>query len=499
MVVMTILCVPVALAQSNISKAEGKCGEDVKWVYDGYTLTITNVNKESNTVSMDDYDMDKYKAPWIVKQLNFKKLVIGYNIKNVGSCAFANCTSLQEVEFKGSSIQEIGWAAFLNCSRLRTISIPGNVRTIETIAFAKCTSLTSVSIPFMCRVGDMAFSSCTKLKTLDLGTNAIFGNQVFSTEVKKGDKTAYSLYTGEIRRMPSYINESNCEDFGLSKRVVKKLRGNNIMQVNYDMITSEIDSLIPYGNFTRPNAYALIIGNQNYRFASEVPYAIHDARVFAQYCSKTLGIPDANIHIAEDATKQMIMEEEMEDWISTIPNRENKQLIVYYAGHGVPDSKHQNKAYLLPTDVRGTSPQRGIALDEFYQRLGDMEFNRVSVFLDACFSGINRENEGVVEGLRGAEIAAEDATFGNGNVVAFSAAQGNETAQGYPAQGHGLFTYYLLKELRYTLGDISYGELSDHIKANVSQQAQMLKMRKQQTPATGASENMQEIWRDARF
>ena len=195
----------------------------------------------------------------------------------------------------------------------------------------------------------------------------------------------------------------------------------------------------------------------------------------------------------------MIMEEEFEDWIETIPNREEKNLIVYYAGHGVPDVKNKNKAYILPTDVRGTNPRRGIALDEFYGRLGNLAFNQTSVFLDACFSGVNRENEGVSDGLRGVEIEAEEATLGGGSVVVFSAAQGNETAQGYPEQGHGLFTYYLLKELQETNGEVAYGQLSDALRANVSDRAKQLKLRKPQTPATNTSESVAEVWRQLQF
>ena len=271
------------------------------------------------------------------------------------------------------------------------------------------------------------------------------------------------------------------------------------MDEDYDYATSQVDTIIPQGYKVRYDTYALIIGNQNYRFVSDVPYAIHDARTFAEYCKKTLGIPTENIHITEDATKQMIMEEELEDWISQIPYRDDKKLIVYYAGHGVPDIKNKNKAYILPTDVRGTNPKRGIALDEFYSKLGELAFQQTSVFLDACFSGINRNNEGVSEGLRGVEIEAEDATFGDGSVVVFTAAQGNETAQGYPEEGHGLFTYYLLKELQNTEGIVSYGDLSDNIKTNVSGQALQLKMRKKQTPATSCSEKISSVWRDLTF
>ena len=264
-------------------------------------------------------------------------------------------------------------------------------------------------------------------------------------------------------------------------------------------MTSDVDTIIPIADNAANETYAFIIGNQNYRFAANVPYAIHDARVFAEYCKKTLGIPVENIHISEDATKQMMLEEGLEDWVATIPNREGKKLIVYYAGHGVPDVKDKNKAYILPTDVRGTNPQRGIALDAFYNKLGELAFAQTSVFLDACFSGISRDNEGVTEGLRGVEIEAEEATFSDGNIVVFSAAQGNETAQGYPEEGHGLFTYYLLKEMQSTNGLVNYGDLSDRIMSNVSHQALQLKLKKKQTPATRVSEKLTNIWRRLHF
>jgi hypothetical protein len=403
------------------------------------------------------------------------------------------------VLFEGTDLTEIGWAAFINCNRLRNISLPRQLRNIETIAFADCSSLTAISIPSQCRVGNQAFASCTNIKTIELGPTTILGHHTFVSEVKVGDIIRHSLYSGEIRSLPSYINKENSHEYGLSMSSVAKLLENQISRVNYDLKTSSVDSMIPTSIRTRQDTYALIIGNQNYRFVADVPYAIHDARIFAEYCKNTLGIPTANIHLSEDATKQMILEEELDDWMKSISDRENKTLIVYYAGHGVPDIKNKNKAYILPTDVRGTNPRRGIALDDFYAKIGDLAFNRVSVFLDACFSGINRDNEGVSEGLRGVEIEAEETAVGNGRLVVFSAAQGNETAQGYPQEGHGLFTYYLLKEMKESTGLISFGELSDNISKKVSQSALQLKMRKQQTPETNASNELTDSWRDLTF
>lgn len=496
-----ILCIPEVFAQYS-NKVEGTCGRDVKWSFDGNTLVISNVNKKSGVsteVTMDDYNIDNNIAPWVKKKLNIRKVHILKGIKNIGACAFANCENLQEVLFEGQDVQTIGWGAFMNCTRLRNISLPVQLRNIETIAFANCFSLSSVSIPDHCRVADQAYVSCKNLKMVDVAPTAILGHYAFASEVLVNGVKRHTLYEGEIRRLPSYVNIGNCQEFGFAKDPVSKCTNKVKSDVDYDYATSEVDTIIPNSIISRNNTYVLIIGNQNYRFVSDVPYAIHDARVFAEYCKKTLGIPVSNIHITEDATKQMIMEEELEDWASVIPERENKSLIVYYAGHGVPDVKNKNKAYILPTDVRGTSPQRGIALDAFYSRLGDLAFQQTTVFLDACFSGVNRNNEGVADGLRGVEIAAEEATFGDGSVVVFSAAQGNETAQGFPQEGHGLFTYFLLRELQSTMGMIDFGSLSDRLKTDVSLQAHQLEMRKTQTPTTTCSEKIATIWRDMRF
>lgn len=489
-----------SMSAQSYKRQEGTCGDDVKWSYDGYTLTISNVNTKGMMVEMNDFDVNKNLPGWIKKGCDVRKINIEPGIYKIGSCAFANLPNLQEVEFKSNDVNYIGWGAFMNCPTLRTLSIPTSVRTIETIAFANCESLPSVKIPDQCRVADKAFLSCKNIKSLDLSPTAILGQHVFAIEENVNGKVKRTFYNGDLLKVPSYINEGNCTEYGIAKAAISKMGGGaGVSTVDYDYLTSDIDSNIPEGMYNRNNTYALIIGNQNYRFVSDVPYAIHDARVFSDYCNKTLGIPAANIHLTEDATKQMLMEEEIQDWLGMIPEKESKRLIVYYAGHGVPDTRNKNKAYLLPTDVRGTSPHRGVALDEFYAQLGEMNFQNTTVFLDACFSGVNRDNEGVTEGLRGVEIEAEETELADAPMIVFSAAQGNETAQGYPEHGHGLFTYYLLKALNDSNGVISYGQLSDLINNNVSQTAGQLKMRKKQTPSTVASERYGNKWRNLSF
>ena len=479
---------------------EGKCGKDVAWHFDGKTLSINNVSKKGLDVVMDDYDSKKHRAPWLKAGLDVRNVRIGSGITAIGSCAFANLANLNEVVFESNSLQTIEWGAFYNCVRLTNISLPNTVRKIGTIAFANCRTMNAIKIPDQCHVQDQAFLNCSSVRSIEVSPTASLGSYVFAGETMVDGQVRHTLYNYEVRRLPNYINSGNCHSYGLAKDVIERFRNNRSqdMDVEYDYITSEVDSLIPGNMMVRQDVYALIIGNQNYRFVPGVPFAIHDARVFSEYCEKTLGIPAENIHVCEDATKQLIMEDEL-GWLESISEKNSKRLIVYYAGHGVPDTKERNKAYLLPTDVRGTKPENGISLDEFYGKLGEMDFEQTSVFLDACFSGINRDNESVNEGMRGVEIVAEDATISAGNLVVFSAAQGNETAQGYQEQGHGLFTYYLLKELQQTSGYISFGDLSDNLKNNVSQRAMQLKLRKPQTPSTSASSTLEDGWRDRTF
>lgn len=473
-------------ASSGFSNT-GKCGDNVKWTYVSGTLTLSLV-KPDVWSSMYNYDKTNI-APWNKKKLDIKRVVIKTGVINIGSCAFAGCKHLEEVTLV-NSVVEIGWGAFADCTNLHNIVFPQTLSKIETIAFANCSSLNSILIPAGVKVGNQAFLNCSNVKIIDIHPTVILGNYVFAKEIMFQGKVRHALYDGEIKQLPMNINSLNCQEYGISKNsIVKTKNSASNNNFKYDKVSAEVDSIIPLSYKTRSNTYALIIGNENYRFNTDVPFAIHDALVFRKYCEKALGIPSENIHICEDATKQMIIDDEM-DWLNSIQGRDIKRLIVYYAGHGAPDIKNSNKAYLIPTDVRGTAPQRGIALDDFYAMLGDLGFEQTSIFMDACFSGINRDNNGINSGLRAVEVEAEEGKLSTGNIVVFSATQGNETAQAYVEKGHGLFTYYLLKNLQTFKDNVTYGMLFEKVFNDVSKCARQLKLRKSQTPSAYASESM---------
>lgn len=496
-ILLAMLCAPSALAIDK-TNYEGKCNSQVKWSFDGQTLTIEHAKSTYYYCGIPDYNVKGNPSPWEKLKLPVKKVKIGYGFNRIGSCAFANCTELEAVEFYNEDmIEEIGWGAFLNCTKLFSFSIPHGIKKIEKVAFANCLSLRSIQIPNDTKVDDGAFRSCRNLNIIEIASNVRLGKGVFASERLDNNSVAFDLYAGVIRHLPTNITESNCELYGLDRTVVKEYLSKQKALSDEDERVSSVDTNIPGCMATRNDTYALVIGNQNYRFAPNVPYAKHDAVTFAAYCKTTLGIPSAQVHLVEDATKHMILEQEIESWLrKEVLDKSVKKLIVYYAGHGVPDVEESNKSYILPTDVLATTPKQAIPLDYFYHLIGGLGFKQVTVFMDACFSGIDRNNESVNRGERGTEVEAEDVTPTSGNLIVFCAAQGNETAQGYLEEGHGLFTYYLLKEIQMKEGNISYGKLAEAIQAQVSEKAPSLELRKKQTPTTKASEDLSSTWQD---
>ena len=168
------------------------------------------------------------------------------------------------------------------------------------------------------------------------------------------------------------------------------------------------------------------------------------------------------------------------------------KVIFYYAGHGIPDEKEKT-AYLLPVDGYGSDVTTGYSLTDLYVALGGLPSKSVTVFLDACFSGAKREGD-MLTSARGIAIKVKP-TEPKGNMVVFTAAQGDETAYPYKEQGHGMFTYYLLKKLQETKGDVTLGELGDFVKTQVERQSVVLNG-KLQTPTLIPSATLGDDWKN---
>ena len=254
-------------------------------------------------------------------------------------------------------------------------------------------------------------------------------------------------------------------------------------------LVSDVDENIPVAANPNTNTFALIIANEHYTQVAAVPFALNDGKVFREYCMKTLGLGQKNIRYIPDATGNQI--KAGVNWLASVTEAfDNPQVIVYYAGHGIPDEVSKS-AYLLPVDGNGSDVTTGYKLDNLYATLGSMPASRITVFMDACFSGSKRE-QGMLAEARGVALKSKSGVP-QGNMVVFSAAQGDETAYPNREQQHGLFTYYLLKKLQETKGDISLKALGEYITKQVSQQSLLLNSKKQ-TPCVIPSSAVGTDW-----
>ncbi len=258
---------------------------------------------------------------------------------------------------------------------------------------------------------------------------------------------------------------------------------------------SLLDTDIPTTKYMSDNTFAVIIGNENYRKAVCVPFAINDANIFAAYCERTLGLPKENIRICTDATYGTIVD--AVDWIKRVSSKYKGQLnvVFYYSGHGIPDD-NTREAYILPVDADGLNLRICYPLKELYSELAAMEAHRVLILLDACFSGAVK-GDGMIVQAKGVAIKPHEDAIG-GNVVVLSAAKGKETAYPYKSEQHGLFTYYLLKKMHETKGDVTLGELSRYVQEEVGKKAIVVNG-KEQTPMVIVSDGILDKWQTMRL
>jgi hypothetical protein len=260
---------------------------------------------------------------------------------------------------------------------------------------------------------------------------------------------------------------------------------------------SDVDKNIPQNPSTNPYRFALIIGNEDYRSRqldltseSNVDFAKNDASAFKEYCISTLGIPEKNITFLLDATSGQIGQGVAKLTLLSKASNGKAQLIVFYAGHGLPDETTK-EPYLIPVDVSGANVTSGIKLQDLYSNLTEFPSERVSVYLDACFTGGGR-NAGLIAS-RGVKVKPKEGVL-KGNIVVFSSSSGDQSSLPYADQKHGMFTYYLLKKLQETKGDVSYSELSSFLQEKISIES-LLVNSKEQNPVVNTSQEIAESWK----
>lgn len=484
--------------------------------HNGASYTVTEIGKEvfykCKVTSVTLPSTIKKIAKWGFLNSDINNITLNEGLKEIGPQAFAFC-KLTSITIP-SSVKYIRNGAFQNNPSLTSVTLNEGIEIIEGGAFWQ-TAITTAIIPNSIKeIGMVAFCS-TGLKELSAPDNLRdIGKNAFLT---MKSTLSYPKFTGMIHNLPSWITTANCEEYGIDKEAfnayssTKLAKQQSTPQVVYvqapvpataqpttpapqstrEKPSSDVDTNIPENAGSNENTFAVIIANENYQEESKVEYALNDGEMFKEYCQKTLGLPEENIHYKKDATLNHIYTEI--DWLSQVAKAYNGEakLIVYYAGHGIPDEAN-GSAYLLPIDGKGTNLRTGYSLAQFYKTLGELPSQGVTVFMDACFSGTKR-GKGMLASARGVAIKAKPEAP-KGKMVVFSAAQGDETAYPYEDKKHGLFTYFLLKKLQETQGNATLGELGEYIKQQVARRS-IVTNGKSQTPTVSTSAGVGQNWK----
>lgn len=397
-----------------------------------------------------------------------------YDVVAIDFGAFKDCDKLRSITIPNSVVR-IGKGAFYSCVNLAHITLPPNLTELEDGLFQH-SGITEIELPEGIQsIGKEVFSWCIKLQKIKMpSTLKSIGNKAFdhcfdltyvelSPSLEKVDLDAFTDCKSiqKVRLLKKFeLLADNIFDskpryvFSDSREVIQASRERK----------SDVDVGIPAAKRKNANTFALVIANEDYKRVPNVPYARNDGRIFAEYMRTTLGVPSDNIILLENATIN-----DIKFGLNKLTGiceafKGNASLIVYYSGHGLPDEVSK-ECYILPVDGYAENLSTGYPLKDLYHSLGEIRCSQATVLIDASFSGIMRDGEMMRES-RGVRLRPKKAVP-SGNVTVMSASADNEASLFCDEYCHGYFTYFILKKLQETGGNITLGELSEYVTKNV--------------------------------
>ena len=241
-------------------------------------------------------------------------------------------------------------------------------------------------------------------------------------------------------------------------------------------VKTDIDEIPLMTSEPRDNAYAVVIGIENYRNIPDSDYSKNDATLVKSYL-KALGFRERNIDLItnEKATRTDI-QKSLEAWLPSLA-KDDSTVFVYFSGHGAPEPS-TGESYIVPYDGDPNYlPITGYPLKRLYESLGRLEAKEIVVVLDSCFSGSGGRSI-LAKGARPLVIMAPAAILPP-NIAVLSATQGSQISTSSPDKGHGIFTYYFLKAIK--KGNDTHSEIYKYITPQIEDEAKHLNV--QQSPS----------------
>jgi len=296
---------------------------------------------------------------------------------------------------------------------------------------------------------------------LDYGADLAVLNPDRKTPLKIAEEKGYSV----IARMLSEAEEKEYKNIYAKENDQKSEKIPRKKTSKPAIVKSDVDELPVMQIKPNKNAYAIVIGVENYRqMLPKADYADNDARIMAEYLTKVMGYPQENIvMLINDRALKSDLEKYLGKWL---PNNVEKDssVFIYYSGHGAPNPK-TGDAFLVPYDGDPSFiEETGYPLKRLYAKLNRLQAKEIIVVLDSCFSGAGGRSV-LAKGARPLVMNIDKQVFHSDRIAILSAAAGNQISSTYEEKGHGLFTYFFLKGIKD--GNFELGTLYNYLKPQV--------------------------------
>ena len=352
-----------------------------------------------------------------------------------------------------------------------------------------------------------------------------YNNSSYSVDLLNARESKDLMLVYRVKKTDDFVQIANGNGIEFRARVREDLIGENYVSDNFEVYSPELEiGEAVTGTITESeekyrdeefidrddkiyrtkesrNNYALLIANSEYSRMTDIPSADRDLILMEKYFNKSFGVPFDNILRLKNLSGGGFKDAIVLDLKNKLTGKNDINLFVYYAGHGLLDP-NSGDGLFLPIDVNPVSPRiasNSVKQSDFYDELYNLdEVNEIFVFVDACFSGEPKDreknflNKEIEERALSSRGASRNSNYTLKNeykekINLFSAASKNQTSLSYSyfqnqselSINNGLFTTFLASALltndrgRMNAdlnrdGELSVGELSDYLSKKVS-------------------------------
>ncbi|GAB4484393.1 MAG: hypothetical protein OHK006_08560 [Thermodesulfovibrionales bacterium] len=214
--------------------------------------------------------------------------------------------------------------------------------------------------------------------------------------------------------------------------------------------------------------YALVIGNNNYKYLPKLKTAIADATEIEKVLRTHYGF---STRLVLDGTRKDIL-----GAINDLRKQlgEKDSLLIYYAGHGEYD-RIADKSYWLPVNSQSDDPTDWIMGDDITSNIKRMSSKHILVIADSCYAGTLTRSADIEFKSRGDRESFIRKMHGRSSRT-LMASGGNEPVADGGGGDHSVFANAFLRALRETERDMFTAEelFHSHIKEIVAGRSEQI-------------------------